>query len=326
MRVVVLRNAVADEARQDERDVLVQSAAVAGALRELGHEPIELDCTLDLESLGRRLERLAPGAVFNLVESLGGSDRLAHLVPDLLEALGVPFTGCPGSALRALAGKVTTKKILRGAGLPTPDWLADRPDDGPAVSPGRYIIKTVYEHASLGLGDDSIVCVDGCGELRQALAAEAARHGRPCLAERFIEGREFNLSLLDGPAGPQVLPPAEIDFSAFPPGKPRIVGYAAKWHEGSYEFAHTPRRFDFPPADEPLVARLRQLALAAWRLFGLAGYARVDFRVDESGHPWILELNANPCLSPDAGFRAALSRASVSFPAAVSRILLSPAR
>ena len=136
--------------------------------------------------------------------------------------------------------------------------------------------------------------------------AHSARLGRACYAEQYIDGREFNLSVLASPQGPQVLPPAEIDFSGFPPGKPRLVGYRAKWEEGSFEFQHTPRRFDFPAEDGPLLDRLRDLALGSWRVFGLRGYGRVDFRVDEAGHPWVLETNTNPCLSPDAGFYAAL--------------------
>jgi D-alanine-D-alanine ligase len=118
-----------------------------------------------------------------------------------------------------------------------------------------------------------------------------------------------------------VLPPAEIDFSAFPPDKPRIVGRQAKWEEASFDFQNTPRRFDFSPADQPLVERLSRLARDTWTLFGLRGYVRVDFRVDLAGEPWILEINANPCLSPDAGFAAALAQASIPFPRAVARIL-----
>jgi GNAT superfamily N-acetyltransferase len=117
------------------------------------------------------------------------------------------------------------------------------------------------------------------------------------------------------------LPPAEIDFSAFPPAKPRIVGYAAKWETETFESVHTPRRFEFSSGDASLLDRLRALAVDCWRLFGLAGYARVDFRVDAAGQPWILEVNANPCLSPGAGFAAALARAEIPWPRALHWIL-----
>ncbi|MBU0743281.1 D-alanine--D-alanine ligase, partial [bacterium] len=148
----------------------------------------------------------------------------------------------------------------------------------------------------------------------------------PWFAEAYVEGREFNLSLLDGPDGPRVLPPAELHFVDYPPGKPRIVGYTAKWDETSFEYGHTVRSFDLADGDGPLATRLADLALACWRLFDLRGWARVDFRVDADGAPWILEANANPCLSPDAGFQAAVTRAGLDFDAAVARILAAATR
>ncbi|MBE0567296.1 MAG: hypothetical protein IH621_15160 [Krumholzibacteria bacterium] len=153
------------------------------------------------------------------------------------------------------------------------------------------------------------------------LAGRAGRPGAPWFAEAFVEGREFNLALLDGPSGPAVLPPAEILFPDFPPDKPRIVGYAAKWDPDSFEYAHTVRAFPTGAADGPLLAELERLALACWELFGLRGWARVDFRVDEAGRPLILEVNANPCLSPDAGYAAALDRAGLAYGEAMDRIL-----
>jgi D-alanine-D-alanine ligase len=95
------------------------------------------------------------------------------------------------------------------------------------------------------MDEDCLVAFQDAGHLRARLAAHRLRTGRACFAEQYIEGREFNISLLAGPDGPQVLPPAEIDFSAFPPGKPRIVGYAAKWTRRR-QYQQTPRRFDFP--------------------------------------------------------------------------------
>jgi D-alanine-D-alanine ligase len=121
---------------------------------------------------------------------------------------------------------------------------------------------------------------------------------------------------------PEVLPPAEIDFSAFPVGKPHIVAHGAKWDATSFEFHHTPRRFDFSAADAPLLRQLRELTLECAQLFHLhGGYARVDFRCDADCRPWILEINSNPCLSPDAGFAAALAEAGIGFDEAIQRLL-----
>ena len=119
----------------------------------------------------------------------------------------------------------------------------------------------------------------------------------------------------------EVLPPAEIEFRAFPIDRPRIVGYQAKWDEQSVEYQQTPRRFDFPPGDWPLLNRLRELSQQCWNRFGLRGYARVDFRVDADGVPWILEINTNPCLSPNAGFAAAVQQAGIPYEQVLARIL-----
>jgi len=128
--------------------------------------------------------------------------------------------------------------------------------------------------------------------------------------EQFVAGREINVTLVEWDGDVHPLPLAEIDFSAFPPGKPRIVDYAAKWLADSFEFQHTPRRI--PAAvDETTAAAIRRLALAAWRAVGCRDYARVDLRLDAEGRPFVLEVNPNPDISPDAGFAAALAAAGI---------------
>jgi D-alanine-D-alanine ligase len=130
-----------------------------------------------------------------------------------------------------------------------------------------------------------------------------------------VPGRELNVALLATDRGPRVLPVAEIRFEHFPADKPAIVGYAAKWHTDSFEYRNTVRRFAVEPE---LAAAAERLALACWELFALDGYARVDLRVDAEGTPWVLEVNANPCLSPDAGFAAALEEAGIAYPKAIA--------
>ncbi len=324
-KAAVLFERVPAGASFDEQDVLVEAATVGRALRALGYEPVELPLTLDLRRAAAALRRLAPRFVFNLVESLEGQDRLAHLAPALLDFLGLPYTGVRSEAFLLASNKLWSKERLRGAGILTPEWL---PVQGPGLSRPSfappYIVKSVWDHASIGLSGAS-VAGDG-RSLEEELHRRAS--GRPVslYVEAFIEGREFNLSLLqggpDGESGlPQVLPPAEIEFHAFPEGKPKIVDYAAKWRSESAEYRQTPRRFDFPESDEALLAVLRRDALACWRLFGLSGYARVDFRVDSSGRAWVLEINVNPCLSPDAGFLAAAGRAGLDATQVVRRIV-----
>ena len=112
----------------------------------------------------------------------------------------------------------------------------------------------------------------------------------------------------------------------FPADKPRIVGYAAKWAEDSFECRHTVRRFVDQRQEGPLCRQLGEIALRCWDVFQLRGYARVDFRVDSSGQPWVLEINANPCISPDAGFAAALAERGIPYSAAIRRIIVEARR
>jgi D-alanine-D-alanine ligase len=325
MRVTILHNAVPPDAPPDEQDVLVQAAAVREALAGQGHAVEALPCDLDLAKLGRLLKAAPPGAVFNLVESLDGYGRLIHLVPDLLDTLGIRYAGCPAEALYITSNKLLAKRLLQAAGLPTPSWYqlvgGDLVAGGESPPIGaRFIIKSVWEDASVGMDDVAVVTDDPAG-LRRELASRHDAPGAPWFAELYVEGREFNISVLEGPDGPQVLPAAEMMFEDYPAGKPRIVGYAAKWAPDSFEYRHTRRRFDLPVRDLKLLDDLAAQARASWDLFGLHGWVRVDFRVDQAGQPWILEVNANPCLSPDAGFTAACARAGLAFDQAVSRIL-----
>ncbi|MDD4101424.1 MAG: GNAT family N-acetyltransferase [Kiritimatiellae bacterium] len=323
MKITIVHQAVPADAPTDERDVLDQADAIRDALTSRGHTVSLLPCTADLGNIRRKLEIQKPDCVFNLVETLDNSGSLIHLAPAIWEAAGILFTGSSSEALYLTTHKLLAKERMAAAGLPTPEWVtAEEPDNvqrstlDTQRSPrsADWIVKSVWEHASIGLGDTSV--------LRGVTASEAAAHTPAgSFAERFIDGREFNLALLAGPDGPEVLPPAEIVFNNFPADKPCIVGYAAKWDEASFEYAHTVRRFVDPADDRELAEELHRLALRCWELFRLRGWARVDFRVDQTGHPWILEVNTNPCLSPDGGFAAALERAGIGYADAMERIV-----
>jgi D-alanine-D-alanine ligase len=302
--------------------VLHEASVVASSLRELGWDPVELDLTTDLERAARELGRLAPAIVFNLVESVEGRGRYIVLAQTLLETLGIPFTGAGLETMISSTSKPATKRLLVLGGVRAPAWmpaeaaLAARP-----AFPPPWIVKNAWEHASIGLDDASVVADEDA--LRYAIGRRAAVEGLANLfLEGFVDGREFNLSVLGRRgAEPDVLPPAEIRFVGFRAGKPRMVGYRAKWDEGSPEYGNTPRTFEFPPEDAALLADLASISRRCWSLFGLRGHARVDFRVDGQGVPWVLEVNANPCISPDAGFAAAAARAGLSLRDTVARIV-----
>ncbi|MHB8898021.1 MAG: D-alanine--D-alanine ligase family protein [Thermoguttaceae bacterium] len=338
MRVTILHQTVDADAPDDDKDVLVQAATVTESLQRLGHSVRTGEATLDLEQTRLDLVATDPDRVFYLVESLDGTDCLAHIPAFLLETMGIPYTGAPAASLVLTNHKIRAKRMMALAGLPTPPWWEScrrRGPDGPGNSPGqglqaggeafpaRYILKPVEEHASVGMTDECVGLFRDEDDLRRSLEKQSDLVGGACFAERYIEGREFNVAILGTPEGPIVLPPAEIDFSAFPPGKPRIVGYDAKWASGSFEFENTPRCFPCVPggADFDLGERLAGLARRCWTVFGLRGYVRVDFRLDGDENPWILEINTNPCLSPDAGYAAALVQGGIGRDEAIQSIL-----
>ncbi len=338
MHLAVVHDRVGNHDAPDTIDVLAQADAVERALTALGHTSDRIDCCLNLADMCRRLDRSGAEMVVNLVESIEGRDRLIHLFPALLDDMGIPYTGARTESMLLTSNKVLAKKCMSAEGIPTPQWVTTDGMSGLGISaPRLWIVKSVWEHASIGLDENSIVKTTSEKELRTLLKS---RSGAPlrskerktvsgcpntpkasCFGEAFVDGREFNLSVLAGKNGPEVLPPAEIIFEGYTPEMPKIVDYRAKWDQTAYTYHHTPRTFNFTPNDLPLLETLKKLALDCWNCFDLAGYARVDFRVDTEGTPWVLEVNANPCLSPDAGFAAALEQAKISFEAALERII-----
>jgi D-alanine-D-alanine ligase len=256
------------------------------------------------------------------VESVEGHGRLIYLAGALLDFLGIPYTGATTDALYVTTNKLLTKKILAASRIPTPPFFSSeqlRRAAEPLQSP--YIIKSVCEHASVGLDEDSVMSVADPRHLLSEMERRKPNLGGECFAEKYIDGREFNLSVLASHEGPEVLPPAEMTFLNYPPGKWRVVGYRAKWDESSFESRSTVRSFEFSSEDEPLLLRLKEIAMECWHLFNLRGYGRVDFRVDPENKPWVLEINANPCLSKDSGFFAAAGKAGLSYKQVTERII-----
>jgi D-alanine-D-alanine ligase len=253
--------------------------------------------------------------VFNLVEAVNGQGVLGYLGASLCEALALPYTGNTSAALQLSTHKVWTKQLLRDAGLATPDWWTQLP----ATLASAYILKSVTEDASIGITSDSVTA--DTVQLEALWQDRQQRYGGAWFIERYIPGREFNVSLLQTVTGVEVLPIAEMRFSNFPPDRPQIVDYAAKWEPDSPTAQCMARSFEFSAHDTALLQQLRTVALRAWQTLALRGYARVDFRVDALGQPWVLEINANPCLDPEVGFAQAALQAGWDYPRLIQHLL-----
>lgn len=259
----------------------------------------------------------SPDCIFNLVESVSGTSRLVHVPPIYIEEINLPYTGSPSHALELSNDKVLAKKILNWLNLPTPKWGTLRNLKGSGTE--TWIVKAQHEHASFGISQRNVVTsADAARDVARQLTAE---HKIPWIIEEFVAGREFNVSVVETPEGPRTLPVAEITFENYSAaGLYNIVDYNAKWDEQSFEYKNTVRRYDFQATDNRLLKALEDIAIKTWDGFDLRGWARVDFRVDKDNKPYVVDVNANPDLSLDAGFMAAAGRAEIKPEAAIKLI------
>lgn len=321
-KIAILFSPVGNHASEDQKDSEVQMAEVQDALLSLGMDVICIPFTLNLADTLQCLQNAQPDLVFNLVEAVNDHGRLIHLAPALLDVMQICYTGADTNATFLTSNKLLAKDKLIAAGIPTPALfsLNDLKHTRHPVT-GRFIIKSVWEHASIGLGQDSIVDVTSAEQLLEKMSGLKPRLSGECFAETYIDGREFNISLLASSDGPVVLSPAEILFMGFAPDQFKIVDYAAKWQIESAPYLNTPRNFDFPESDARLLTQLKTIALSCWHAFNLRGYVRVDFRVDMDGNPFVLEINTNPCISKDAGFIAACNHSQIAYRDVILRIL-----
>ncbi|MFP4471932.1 MAG: ATP-grasp domain-containing protein [Bacteroidales bacterium] len=314
MKIIILYNKPGFQAGADELDVLDEVKLVSQTLKGMGHESYSQGVGFDLSETVTVLRKVNPDLVFNLAESIENHGMLVHVVPALLSALDIPFTGNTMTPMFLSASKILTRKELKNAGLPVaPACTLQEADSLPA---GRYILKPVWEEGSLGLEEDAVFSVPG-HDVSKIKSMSSEKY----FIESFIGGREFNVSLLAGENGPQVLAVAEILFEGFPEEKPKVLGYRSKWDEGSFEYQHTNRTYQLGNDSEKIMQQLSGLASECWTVMGLQGYARVDFRMDADGNPFILEVNANPCISPGSGFYAACVHAGIPFSEVLKRLI-----
>jgi len=291
-------------------DILTQVEAIEEALGDLGHRSVRIPFTREVSGFIGRMKEAEIEIAVNLCETVDEDPRFAGHPAALLELLSIPFSGSSAVALMLTTDKLTTKRLLKSHGINTPRYLTYNGTGNTDFHDLRYpvILKPRFQDASIGIEQESIFIDDL--SLREGINGFFNRFG-PLLVEEYVGGREFNVSLFGYPS-PRLLPLAEIDFSTLPEGLFPIVGYRAKWDKSSFEYYHTPRKF--PQGLSPAFReKIENIALDCFHLLMLRDYGRVDMRVDDHGQIHVLEVNANPCLSPDAGFAAAAQQAGMSY-------------
>ena len=309
MRVAVLKGG-----SSLERQVSLRSGArVEDALASLGHEPVPLDAGPDLV---RRLKEERPEAAFIALHGPGGEDGT---VQELLEILGIPYTGPGVAACIRCMDKVVAKHEMREAGIATPDWVAfnrtafEGLGAGDALSEIEaelgfpLVVKPAGQGSSLG-----VRFAGAADEVPEAIVS-ALSYDERVLLERHVTGRELAVSLLDGDALPVV--------EAIPKEEDRF-NYEARYEIGRTEY-ECPARLSDAELDAVTAAAVR-----TWEALRLNGFARVDLMLAGDG-PQVLEVNAIPGLTDTSLLPMSAEAAGLGFEALVERILelaVAPAR
>ena len=195
-KVVVLYDELPANASEDEQEVLLQAEAVSKALTQMEFDVIKLPFLVNDDSFSDCLQHINPSFVFNLVESVSSKSKLSYLAPVLLERLGIPYTGCPAASIFVTTNKIATKIKMKELNIPTPAWVSDSASDG--FAPGdTYIIKALYEDASVGLCDGSVLSFQSIESVRETLSRTEAESQTEFFAEKYIDGREFSIPILE---------------------------------------------------------------------------------------------------------------------------------
>ncbi|GAB4281926.1 MAG: D-alanine--D-alanine ligase [Coriobacteriia bacterium] len=296
--------------RSLERDVSLKSGErVCAALDERGYRVLALDVTPELtETL--RSER--PDAVYIALHGKYGEDGT---IQELLEFLGIPYTG-PGVVASALAwDKAVSKRLFRANGIPTPDWVTFSADAFKEMGAARaldlvpdalggfpLVVKPAEQGSALGL-----TRVEDADALPDALLS-ALSYGSVAIAERWIEGAELAVSVLDGPDGLEVLPPVEMV------PKSGLFDFSAMYTPGETDY-YVPARLT-----DDVAAEVRRLAEAVHTLLGCRHVSRVDMVVGADGVPNVLECNTSPGMTETSLLPMAADAIGVSFQDLVERL------
>ncbi|HEX2723164.1 MAG TPA: hypothetical protein VHM24_09610 [Gemmatimonadaceae bacterium] len=311
MKIGVLFDGMSALGTNPDGLILEAVEAVENAIADWGHEHVRVPVNPD----GRWVERVRRAKFdlcFNLAEGIDGIAAFEPMVISVLELFGIPFTGNTSTTAALCLRKNVVNTLLDRAGLPVPPWYLSR--SGQPLQNVGYpaICKPAAEDASIGIEQRSVV------RSQRALATRLqAMHQRwdDVVVQRYIDGREVNVGIVDD----QILPVAEIHFGEMPRGMWKIVSYQSKWISGSDEdLGATPSC----PADLPreLTRELERIALTAWGAVGGTGYGRVDLRIDAEGQPWLLEVNPNPDISPNAGLARMARVAGLDYNALIRRV------
>jgi D-alanine-D-alanine ligase len=293
---------------QDRYESVEIMEKLRGELQKQGHPVLPL-CLEDADLTGL-LSAYDPEKylVFNWCEEIPGLPRSAAEAARGLEKLGFTFTGADSQGLTLAQDKRLVKRALHQSGLPTPAWKIYETNTRNGWECFPAIVKPAFEHCSFGITREAVV--RSPQELHQRIEFVLREFSQPALVEEFIDGREFHVTVI-GNGTLHVLPPAEMDFSAFADVRDRLCTYESKFDPQSTYYKEIRLHLPAPLTPEEQ-ARLEQTALAAYRATSCRDYARLDIRMRD-GTFYVLDVNPNADFSPDTSVALAAEVAGYSY-------------
>jgi D-alanine-D-alanine ligase len=306
--VVVLYNMDRTWSQEDQREVLNLTHELEAGLSVVGHSTQSVcleDEKFELAMLGCDPDHQI---VFNWCEEIPGIPHSGSLVAHKLESLGFTFTGADSKALLFSQDKPAVKEQLVKQQVPTPRWMVYECARDIDWDSFPAIVKPAYEHYSLGITREAVV--HSRKELISRIARVIDAFHQPVLVEDFIGGREFHVSVV-GNGKLDVLPIAEMDFSAIPNDRAKLCSYDSKFIPSSSDYQLIQLRLPASLTEEEKF-QLEAVSISAYRAADCRDYARLDIR-QRDGIFFVLDVNPNADLSPDTSLVMSAELAGYTF-------------
>ena len=292
---------------------------VVSHLRSVGHEVRPIGVQYELLPIRDAVEQMKPHVVFNLLEEFHGEVLFDQNVVSYLELLKVPYTGCNPRGMIISRGKALSKKLVAYHRILVPDFAVfpmGRKTRRPPRLKFPLIVKSLIEHASVGIAQASVVDTDE--KLAERVRFIHERVGTDAIAEQFIEGRELYVSVM-GNERLTAFPAWELVAEKQPDDAPLIATAKVK-HDLEYQARHG---IDIRAAalTAEQAAHLEHVSKRIYKTLELSGYARIDFRLGGDGHFYFLEANPNPEIAEREEFASAAKAAGVAYPDLLQRLV-----
>lgn len=297
MEILILYNKARELKKGVPSDLICEQEStiivplVADLLRDKGYGVQTLRTESSLwEQLKRRRERI--DLVLNLAEGFGGGNSDEPLVPAMLEALNIPFTGASARNMYFTLDKEKTKVFLQQKGILVPKWQLFRGVNDQLTDDLQFplIVKPVREEASIGIYEDSVVASEPA--MRNKIKDTLTRYKQPALVEQYIQGRELSVGIIGNPPDLDILPPLEFLFEDVASPLQAFRSYEYKWGGRKEQMVRA-------NISQDLYDQLVHYARIAFIETECQDYARMDYRVGKEGNPYLLEVNYNPGIGPN---------------------------